>query len=132
MFNRKTMLWATVAVVALGGAGHAATLASPPTYGGSPVASGGTITCRVFNAGSGAATISTREIIANSNVVITSTFDNCNKPLGAAQACQFNAPIPGNLAFTCLAAASGSNVSLRGVAEVTSTSGAILNAQEMR
>lgn len=93
-------------------------LASAPLYGGGLDSPGSVITCRIFNAGSSSATISQRQIRTNTNALMGNSADSCNVVLGPLKYCAFTANSPGNLAFTCRIVASGTNLKLRGVAEM--------------
>jgi hypothetical protein len=81
----------------------------------------------LFNAGSGTAQITTRQIIANSGAAITPTVNTCASSLALNTACEFSAPIPGNLALSCRVTYNGAGAALRGVTEVTDIAGDILN-----
>ena len=131
MNTRMAMALVAVALT-LGGTVEAATLASAPNYGGYAVLSGGTATCRLFNAGSGTAQINSRQIINNAGAVTPLINDSCGSGLGPSQSCQFDATITGNLAFACRVTDSGTGIIVRGVSEITSTSGVILNDLPMQ
>jgi hypothetical protein len=125
---KRLALTTLTALIGLGGAAQADIHAAGPVYGGSTEV-GGSIACRVFNFGSVAVSIMTRLIIDNTNANVTPTSDTCGAPLAVGQYCAFIAPITGNLAYSCrvIDTSTGSS-SLSGVAEIQSSTGAILNS----
>ncbi len=117
---------ALAGLIGLSGVAHADLLAGGPVYGG-PGSAGGQITCRIFNYGVTAVSISTRQIWSNTNVAMPFVSDTCNVALQPAQYCAFTANIPGNLAFSCRLVATGTDVKLSGVAEVKNSASTILS-----
>jgi hypothetical protein len=145
MYNRLTAA-VVAALIGLGGAAQAQEqnlastqavtqaqiLASPPTYGGQGGPVGGFVTCRVFNAGLGSVSITLRQIITNTNLSVTLAADTCNVTLASTHYCAFIANILGSFAYSCRLEATASASSLRGVAEVSTSAGEILNTLPMR
>jgi hypothetical protein len=120
---------ASIAVLLGSASVEARTLASGPNYGGSTVRNGGTVTCRLFNAGTTTVSVNNRRLITNTNSVVPLSSDSCGAPLGPEENCAFSAPITGNFAYSCLVNASGSTVSLlRGSIDVTNTLNSLLNS----
>ena len=122
-------------MIGLAGIAHAATLASGPVYGGAAThgGTGGAITCRIFNAGLTSVSITATQIWINTNSLVTPTSNTClTFPLGPEKYCAYTAPISGNFAFMCRITAAGTDTNLRGVAEVQSSFGNILNVQPMQ
>jgi hypothetical protein len=133
MTNTRKVLALVALALTFGGGAEAATMASAPNYGGYAIAnSGGTVTCRLFNAGSGTAQISSRQIITNLGGIATLADDSCAAGLGASQSCQFDANITGNFAFSCRVTTSGQGIVVRGVSEVRSIDGVVLNTLPMQ
>jgi hypothetical protein len=122
------------ALVGVAGGAQAATLASGPVNGGSASngGAGGTITCRIFNAGLTSASITSTQIWINTNALVTPTSNSCLTSLGVEKYCAFTAEITGNFAFTCRITAAGTDTNLRGVAEIQGPTGIILNALPMQ
>ena len=111
------------------GAAEARTFASPPTYGGRDASGGGFATCRLFNAGPAAVSVTLRQILNNNNVSIPLASDTCGAGLASVRYCAFTGSGAGNVAFSCRLDATGPNVGLlRGVMEVTDSRANILNA----
>ena len=126
MLTRHSLAF-VASLIALAGTAQAEVLASGPVYGGNP--SGGTAICRIFNAGLTSVSIPIRQIWTNTNVALTLGADTCNVALGPNKYCAFQAGIPGNLAVTCRLTAAGTDVNVRGIAEVQSSGGAVLDGQ---
>ncbi len=112
-------LAALTTFIGLGGVAQAKIYASGPLYAaGGPV--GGQFVCRIFNAGSTSATITSRQIFTNTNVSMALTSDTCTVALGSTQYCAFITTIVGNLAHSCRLNAVGSGLVIRGTAQVQS------------
>ena len=120
-----------VALVACGGSARADIYAAGPVYGGN--AAGGTITCRVLNAGVGTVNISLKQIITNTNAILVPTIDSCNVPLPSANYCDFRFSPGSNFAYTCRLVVSGTDPNLSGSIDVqTSGSAVLVNAPLQR
>jgi hypothetical protein len=115
------------ALIGLGGAAQADIHGAGPVYGGLTEV-GGVISCRVFNFGAVTVSITTRQLIDNTNTIVTLTADTCLIPLAVGQSCVYVAPITGNLAYSCrvIDTSTGSS-SLSGAAEIQSSTGMILS-----
>lgn len=113
-------------LIGLCGAAQADILAAGPAYGGN---FGGNVTCRIFNFGTSTVSITTRQIWANTNVLIAPASDTCNVALLPLKYCAFTAPSAGNLAYSCrvvaVAGAYDKNVNISGVAEIQLSNGTI-------
>ena len=125
--NVRLTLVTLATVIGLSGAAQADIFAAGPVYGG-PGSAGGSITCRIFNYGLSAVSITARQIFTNTNVSIVPAADSCNVVLGVAKYCAFTAPITGNLAYSCRIAVNGTDTRLSGVAEIQAPNFSILNA----
>lgn len=107
--------------------------AAGPTYGGNVAGLiGGTVTCRVFNYGLSSVSISQRQIWTNTYVLVAPASDTCNVALPPNKYCAFGATIAGNFAYSCRLVAAGVDAKLSGVAEIMSSSGAIMNSQALQ
>lgn len=113
-------------------AAYAGTLASAPNYGGSIVASGGTVTCRIFNASGVTANIADSQIFTNAGTPVAPYFNSCAGGLGSHQSCEIDASITGNYAFACRASFTGTGVVLRGVSEIYDANGTLLDHLQMQ
>lgn len=110
----------------LGGVAHAEVLASGPVFGASR-AFGGTITCRIFNAGLTAVNAAQRQIWTNAGVSATPTSDSDNAAVAPNNYCAFSFGLVSNFAYSYRIVTSGAETDVRGLAEVESTSGAIIS-----
>lgn len=115
MHLRRTL--ASLAILAcFGGIAQAKIISGGPVYAG-PSSAGGQITCRLFNAGTGLATVTSRQIFTNTNVPIALTSDGCGAGLGPSQYCAFTGFISGNFAFSCRANVVGTGSIVKGSVE---------------
>lgn len=112
------------------GVAQADIIAGGPVYGG-PAGTGGQVVCRLFNAGFLGVTVASRQIFSNTNVLMPLASDSCTAGLPPNRYCAFAANITGNLAFSCKAVILGTDVNVRGVAEIKNSSSAVLNAVPM-
>jgi hypothetical protein len=117
-------------LIALTVAAKADILSGGPVYGG-PTSVGGTIVCRLFNAGFFTATITSRQIWNNAGGFTAPTADSCSAGLGPQKSCEFDAPITANFAFSCRAFVSSTDEKVSGVAEIQAPTHAILNTIPM-
>jgi hypothetical protein len=125
MYKRLT-LTAIVTLIGLGTVAQAEILAGGPVYGG-PSSVGGSITCRVFNAGAFPMAIVSRQIFNNVGGQVALSSDSCSGSLQPTKTCAYAAPITGNLAFSCRMFEEGGDDNVRGVAEVQDSSHTVLN-----
>jgi hypothetical protein len=88
---------------------------------------GGSITCRVFNAGAFPVEISSRQIFNNVGGQVALSSDTCNVSLRPTKTRAYAAPITGNFAFSCRMFELGADGNVRGVAEIQNSSHAVLN-----
>ena len=109
---------AIVALIALGGAAKADILSGGPLYAGSPAEIGGTVVCRLFNAGISSITVSTRQIWDNTGASDGLFSDSCGVPVTPGKYCAYTAKIAGNLAFSCRAVTNGIDNNVSGVIEI--------------
>jgi hypothetical protein len=124
----KCLLFTAIgALICLGTVASAETLSGGPVYGG-PSSAGGTVTCRVFNAGSGSLSLTTRQIFTNTGTAVTLSSDSCGVGIPPTQTCAYSAPITGNFAYSCRMFETSVDGNIRGVAEILSSGGVILNA----
>lgn len=127
---RRILLAALITLISFAEVAHADIFAGGPVYGGNipDNKSGVQITCRIFNAGASSVTINLTEIWANVGPVTISSntclTGGANPPLGIGKYCAFNAFVTGNFAYSCRVNANGTDVNIRGVAEVMGASGA--------
>ncbi len=105
-----------MAAIGIANAAYAETLASAPAYPGNP--SGGTVTCRLFNAGLAGASITQRQIIDNLGDITTLSSDTCNVTLNPSKYCAFSTPATGNLAYSCRVVTGGIDENIRGEIDV--------------
>jgi hypothetical protein len=110
---------------------QAEVLAGGPLYGG-PASVGGTVTCRVFNAGGGSLSLDTREIVTNTGVAITLSSDTCAVGIPPGQSCASAGQITGNFAFSCHMFDASTDGIITGVIDIESPSGAILATSPLR
>ena len=108
---------ALATLITLAGTSEAKILASGPLYSANGPA-GGQFVCRIFNAGLANVSMSVRQIITNTNVVLPLTSDTCNVALAPGRYCAFQATIPGNLAHSCRVFALGADTEIRGTAQI--------------
>lgn len=124
---RCILFTAIAALIGLGTGAKADPFAGGPVYGGLS-SIGGTITCRVFNAGVGSLSLTTRQIFANTGSAVALSSDSCGVGILPGGTCAFSAPITGNLAYSCRMYETSVDGGVRGVAEVQSSSHAVLNS----
>lgn len=129
MYER--VLFTVAVLIGLGTVASADTLAGGPVYGGASSV-GGTVTCRVFNAGQGSLSLTTREIVNNAGGVVTLSFDTCNVGISPAQSCEYGGPITGNFAFSCHMFETGVDGIVTGVVEIQSSGGTVLNTVPLK
>ena len=109
---------ALATLITLAGTSEAKILASGPLYSANGPA-GGQFVCRIFNAGLASVSMSLRQIITNTNVVLPLISDTCNVALAPGRYCQLVATIPaGNVGFSCRTFVVGTDTEVRGVASV--------------
>ena len=121
---------ALATLVTLAGTSEAKILASGPLYSANGPA-GGQFVCRIFNAGLTSVSMSLRQIITNTTVVLPLISDTCNVALAPGRYCQFIATIPGNLAFSCRAFVIGTDTEVRGTAQIQNGA-TVLNTTPMQ
>jgi hypothetical protein len=126
VMRRIQWLVAIAALSGFAGTVQAEVLSGGPVYGGSQSV-GGTITCRVYNAGSHSVTLTPRQIWNNAGGQATLSSDTCNVSLAPNKTCAFAAPITGNFAFSCQTSEESIDGAVRGVAEIQDSSHAVLN-----
>jgi hypothetical protein len=129
MHIRRTLVLATL--ICLGGAAQAADFGGGPAYGGRNSV-GGSVTCRVFNFGTTAVSISFRQIFDNTGAMVTLTSDSCNVSLGPTKSCSYSAPISGNLAFSCRLRTVGTGTGISGLIEIQSVGNTVLTTVPLR
>jgi hypothetical protein len=130
--NVRLIPVALVALLCFNGIAQADILASGPTFGGIATFGGGNVTCRIFNYGLTPVSITARQIFINTGTAVTPTSDTCNVALGSTKYCAFGAPITGNFAYSCRILVTGTDTRVSGVAELTDTGNAIVNAMPMQ
>jgi|SRR5215470_4680200 len=109
---------AIAALIALGGVAKADILSGGPLYAGSPAEIGGTVVCRLFNAGIASITVSTRQIWDNTGASVVLSSDTCTVAIASGKYCAYTAKIAGNLAFSCRAVTNGIDNNVSGVIEI--------------
>lgn len=120
----KRLGFAAMAVVGgfVGAANAGDIYSSGPAYPGDPTA--GSVTCRIFNAGTTTVNITSVQIFDNVGTAIQATRNNCaNKALAKQKYCEFGASPPGNLALMCRLVTTQTGTNLRGVVEVFTSTG---------
>lgn len=124
--HKGVFAMAIAALITVGAGASAEPFAGGPVYGG-PSSVGGTITCRVFNAGVGSLSLTTRQIFTNTGSAVSLSSDSCGVGILPGHTCAYSAPITGNLAYSCRMYETSVDGGVRGVAEVQSSSHAVLN-----
>ncbi|MCI0600108.1 MAG: hypothetical protein L0Y50_04800 [Beijerinckiaceae bacterium] len=119
MYSRLIL---AAAMLALVGTAKAEIFSAGPAYPGNPT--GGSVTCRIFNAGLSPVSISFRQIWTNTGVAPALSTDTCNVAVPSTGYCAFTTPASGNLAYSCRINSSGTDNNITGVIEVRATSGA--------
>ena len=109
---------AIVALIALGGVAKADILSGGPLYAGSPAEIGGTVVCRLFNAGGFSVSVSSRQIWDNTGASVVLSSDTCGVAVTPGKYCAYTAKIAGNLAFSCRAVTNGVDNNVSGVIEI--------------
>jgi hypothetical protein len=121
MQMRSTFI-ALAASLGLAGTAQADILSAGPAYPGNPT--GGSVTCRIFNAGLQPVTISLRQIFNNASTTpVALTSDTCTAAIPPLGYCAFAASPGGNFAFSCRINANGSDNNISGDVEVRATNG---------
>lgn len=110
-------------LIGLGGAAHADIYAAGPAYGANPT--GGVATCRVVNVGTTSVSITTRQIITNTNVSLPLNADSCNVAVLPGNNCAFTALVGGNFALSCRLFVSGIDPQISGTLDVQNPVGTV-------
>jgi hypothetical protein len=117
---KRLALTTLSALIGLGGAAQADIHAAGPVYGGTTQT---VISCRVFNFGTVAVSITNRLIYDGSGnpVTVTPPNDTCLAPLAVGGSCVYVAAITGNQAYSCrVIDTSSTPTNLSGAAEASS------------
>lgn len=112
----------TIAMLTIGGSARADIWSAGPAYPGNPT--GGSVTCRIFNAGVTSATINIREILSNASTTpIPLSSDTCTTAVPPSGYCAFavSPSAVNNFAFSCRVTTSADKIS--GAVEVRAPSG---------
>jgi hypothetical protein len=109
---------AIATLIALAGVARADVLSGGPLYAGSPAELGGTVICRLFNAGGYNVTVSTRQIWDNTGVSNVLSADSCGPAITPGKYCAYSVKIGGNFAFSCRAVTNGTDNNVSGVIEI--------------
>ena len=125
IMNWRLSVAAIAALITLDGTARADIFASGPGDGG-PAQSGGTVVCRLFNAGGSAATVSSREIWSSFIGKVAPSHDECTGVLAAQKFCQYFLTPASRATFACRAVTSGLEENIRGTMLIYSTSGQLL------
>jgi hypothetical protein len=125
MMNWRLSVAAIAALVALDGTARADIIASGPGDGG-PAQSGGTVVCRLFNAGGSAAAVSAREIWSSFTGKVAPSHDECTGVLAAQKFCQYFLAPASRATYACRAVTSGLEENIRGTMLIYSTTGHLL------
>ena len=123
--NWRLSLAAIAALVALDGTARADILASGPGDGG-PAQAGGTVVCRLFNAGSSATTITAPEIWSSFTGKVAPSHDECTGTLAAQKFCQYFLAQATRATYACRAVTSGVEENIRGTILIYGTTGQLL------
>ena len=121
--NARLAFTALVALAGISGSAQADIYAAGPVFGGNPT--GGIVSCRVLNTGTTNLSIVQRQIIANTNVLITPTFDSCNVVLAPLRNCSYGASISGNVALACRLVTTGVDPMISGSIDVQNPVGTV-------
>ena len=121
---RVRLVFVTLAMlIGFGGAARADIYAAGPAYGANPT--GGVATCRVINVGTSTVSVTVRQIITNTNVVLALNSDTCNVAVLAGRNCAFTAPVGGNFALSCRLFVSGNDPQISGTLDVQNPFGTV-------
>ena len=111
----------TIAMLTIGGSARADIWSAGPAYPGFPA---GSVTCRVFNAGLAAVTVTTREIFLNTSATpVSLSSDTCAAAVPSQGYCAFSAVVTGNFAYTCRVFTNGTDNNISGAIDVRTSSG---------
>lgn len=110
-------------LVGLGSVAHADIYAAGPSYGGNPT--GGVATCRIINVGTTAVTVTLRQIITNTSVVLPLASDSCGAGLAPGGNCAYAANVGGNFALSCRAFVQGVDPHVSGTLDVQNPVGTV-------
>ncbi|MBV9289026.1 MAG: hypothetical protein JO288_14635 [Hyphomicrobiales bacterium] len=112
----------TIAMLTIGGGARAEIWSAGPAYPGNPTS--GSVTCRIFNAGLAAVTVTARQIFDNgSSTPIGLSSDTCAAAVPPLGYCAFAAPAAGNFAYSCRVITNGADDNISGVVEVRALNG---------
>jgi hypothetical protein len=121
-----------IAMLTIGGGARAEIWSAGPAYPGNPT--GGSVTCRIFNAGLAPVTVVARQIFVNASVApVALSSDTCTAAVPPQGYCAFAASPAAifNFAFSCRVVTNGSDNNISGAIDVhTSTGVAILPLQK--
>jgi hypothetical protein len=120
-----------VALITMGTAAHAVTLAAGPLYGGS---SQTVAVCYLFNADyANSVTVRRPEIISGGGTSLPLTVNNCPSTLAAGKTCNFYVnPITNTQAFGCRVIVSGTGTNVQGTLDIRSSLGTVLQVEQLR
>jgi hypothetical protein len=111
----------TIAMLTIGGSARADVWSAGPAYPGFPA---GSVTCRIFNAGLTAVTVTTRQIFENASATpIALSSDTCAAAVPPLGYCAFSAAVAGNFAFSCRVITNGTDNNISGAIDVRATNG---------
>ena len=116
IMNRRLTVIAAALLIALGGAARADILTAGPVYAGT-AQSGGRVFCWLFNTGTGAVTIPTRQIFNNLKDSVKLAGDTCGSPLESGRSCGYFANA-GTGTYTCRAIAEGVEPMVSGTLQI--------------
>jgi hypothetical protein len=125
IMNWRLSVAAIAALIALDGTARADTLTSGPGDAG-PSQSGGVVVCRLFNAGSSAATISAREIWSSFTGKVAPSHDECTGRLAGQKFCQYFVAPATRATYVCRAVTSGVEEEIRGTMLIFGSTGQLL------
>ena len=114
----------TIAMLIIGGSARADIWSAGPAYPGNPT--GGSVTCRIFNAGLAPVTVVTRQILDNASVTpVALSSDTCTAAVPPLGYCAFAASPAAifNFAFSCRVVTNGIDNNISGAIEVRTSTG---------
>lgn len=117
----------TLLMLGFGVAAHADILVAGPMFGGSTQTDA---VCYLYNAGTGAVTVTSNQLIREPNINLTLNFDTCGT-LSSGRVCAIATNITNNAAHVCRFVISPSWADVRGTLEIRA-GGTVLQNSELR
>jgi hypothetical protein len=118
---KRILTLTTIAMLTTGGSAWADIWSAGPAYPGVPA---GSVTCRIFNAGLAAVTVTVREIFLNTSTTpVALSSDTCAAAVPSQGYCAFSATVAGNFAYSCRVITSGTDNNISGAIDVRTSSG---------